>query len=195
MKKILSGFIGLFAVIGLVAGTGYALFTSTANINGMVLGTATPGLVVSLASESGYDSTIDLSSVRFAPLLPGESDWGEFWLKNTSIATTDPLSFNLQARITAAGGDWGVLSNAVQAKICLYDPASAPHCDEANDTEWFTLAQWNTAPRTLPGNPLAQSETGTHYVIVFQIPSGYDNGIAGKTITGMNVTITGTQVP
>lgn len=193
MKKILSGFIGLFAVIGLVAGTGYALFTTTANINGMVLGTATPGLVVSLTNGDDYSSAKDLSSVRFAPLLPGESDWGEFWLMNTSNGTTDKLDLNLQARITAAGGDWGVLSNAVQAKICLYEAAAVNKC--GTDTGFATLAQWNAAPRNLPGNPLAQSLTGTHYVIVFQIPSGYDNGIAGKTITGMNVTITGTQVP
>lgn len=194
MKKILSGFLGLFAVIGLVAGAGYALFTTSANLNGMVLGTATPGLEVSLdPSADAYAASKDLSNISFAPLLPGQEDWGEFWLRNSSNGTSDPLSLNLQAKIKAADGDWGVLSNAIQARICLYD-GSITHCDETNNTGWMTLATWNAAPRNLPGNPLEQNIVGTHYVIVFRIPSSYDNAIAHKTITGMNIEITGTQV-
>lgn len=195
MKKILSGFLGLFLTIGLVAGTGYALFSSQAQLNGMVLGTATPGLEISLDGDN-FQSNWYLPDydVHFAPLLPGEMDWGEFWLQNTSKATTDPLNLNLAAKITSASGHWGELSNAIQARICFYDDTPGYHCDTTKATNWYTLAQWNASEINLPENPLIQGAS-QHYTIVFRIDSTYGNEIAGKTISNMNIAITGTQVP
>lgn len=192
MRKILTGFLGLFVTIGLVAGVGYALFSSTVNLNGMVLGTATPGLKVSLDGTNYYPS-LDLTNIRFAPLLPGEMDWGEIWVRNTSNGGTDKLDMNLQARITAAGGDWGVLKDAVQMRVCVYKDITGYNCDETQATNWLTLAQWNANPITLPANPLEQG-LFEKFTIVFRVPSSYGNEIAGKQITGMNIELTGTQV-
>ncbi len=194
MKKILTGFLGLFLVIGIVAGAGYALFSTQVTVTGMVLGTATPGLEISLKGTGGTwgSGTVDFSGVKFAPLLPGEYDWGEFYLRNTSNGTTDPLDLNLKGRLTAAGGDWGVLKDAIQMKICIYDDTAENNCGTPA-TSWMTLAQWNAEAKNLPGNPLLQTEK-THYSIVFFIDSSYTSTIAGKTITGMSFEIVGTQV-
>ena len=193
MKKVLSGFLGLFAVIGLVAGAGYALFSSTVSLNGLVLGTATPGLEASL-DGSTYSPSLDLSPVKFSTLLPGDEDWGTFWLRNSSEFDKESLDLNLQGRLTAAGGDWGVLKDAIKMRICIYISTSGHHCDETQSpTPWYTLAEWNTTARNLPGSPMVPSEIGTQYAIELAIPSSYGNEIAGKTITGINMQIVGTQ--
>ena len=192
MKKILTGFLGLFLVIGIVAGAGYALFSTKLTVTGMVLGTATPGLEISLNGTNWANDTVPFNSVVFAPLLPGEYDWGEFYLRNTSNGTTDHLDLNLTGRLTAAGGDWGVLKDAVQMRICTYDNTAANNCG-APATSWMTLSQWNAEAKNLPGNPLLQTEN-THYSIVFFIDSSYTSTIAGKTITGISFEFVGTQV-
>lgn len=193
MKKILSGILGLFLVVGLVAGAGYALFSSKVTMNGMVLGTATPSLLLSYDDKSYRDEFTLPTQSLFAPLLPGEMDWGEFYLQNASNGTTDKLDFNLKGRITAAGGDWNFLKDAVKLKVCLYKASTGYNCDDSNTTGWKTLSQWNAEEITLPGNPLTQNEI-SHFTMVFYIDPSYTNTIAGKTITGMNMEITGTQV-
>lgn len=200
MKKILSGILGLFLVVGIVAVAGYALFSDTVTMRGMVLGTATPGLEIGTDKFTTGMSWYTILPVDgkplFTKLLPGEADWGEFYLRNTSTADGDPLSFNLTGRIMSATGDWNSLKDAIQMRICVYTTGTVgQHCDIAHQTGWLTLSQWNTAARTLPGNPLTQATQATpmHYAIELQIPSSYDNSISGMTITGMNFDIVGTQ--
>ncbi len=193
MKKILTGFLGLFLVIGIVAGAGYALFSSKATITGMVLGTATPSLQV--WNGSTWVSEIDLAgdTTFFAPLLPGEMDWSDFYLKNESNGTFDKLDFTVTGKIKSAAGDWYALKDVVRARICIYSDTDANHCDTTKTSEWFTLDEWYTAEHNLPGNPLEQGEQA-RYSIVLSIDSSYTNTIAGKTITGLNFEFTGTQV-
>jgi hypothetical protein len=194
MKKILTGFLGLFLVIGIVAGAGYAVFTDEVNITGMVLGTATPNLKISFDDvDANYSTTLAINGAKFAPLLPGELDWGEFWLRNESNGTTDKLDFALKAKISAYSGNWDILKDVIQARVCLYDEAGVgeDRCDEGNATSWMTLATWYSADRTLPGGNLLQGND-RHYTIQFQIPSSYDNAIMTKSVT-MNMIITGTQ--
>ena len=210
MKKILTGFLGLFLVIGIVAGAGYAVFSSKATMTGMVLGTATPGLKISFVDKTDplwrdYQTTLDFFAAgkSFQKLLPGETDWGAFYVRNDSIAGNptetydDPLDLSLTGRITSALGDWGKLDDVIQMRVCLYDGTSEDRCDLANKTSWMTLASWNIAETTLPGgilhwgDPLGEERL---YVVNFYIPSSYGNEIMNLTITDMVMSITGTQV-
>ena len=193
MKKIIGGILGIFLVIGIVAGTGYALFTDQVNITGMVLGTATANL--GIGRDGGtYGTTLPIAGSLFAPLLPGELDWGEFWVKNESTGTTDELDFSLKGKISAYSGNWDLLKDVVQARLCVYDDdgIGEDKCIEAGATPWMTLATWYSAERTLPGGNLLQGDD-RHYTIQFQIPSNADNTIMTKSIT-MNMEINGTQV-
>jgi len=194
MKKIIGGILGIFLVIGIVAGTGYALFSSKATISGMILGTATPSLQV--WNGVTWVTDIDLSSnpAFFEPLLPGEKDWSDFYLRNASNGTTDELDFTVTGKITSFAGDWNALKNVVQATICLYSDSDPNHCDTGNTSGWFTLSDWYTSAHNLPGNPLTQNEQ-TRYSIVLYIDPGYTETIANKTITGLNFEFTGTQIP
>lgn len=198
MKKILAGFLGLFLVVGIVAGAGYALFTSQVSVTGMVLGTATPSLKISFLDKSdptwrNYKTDLSFAGQTFAPLLPGEMDWGAFYLKNQSNGTTDQLDFSLKGKITAAAGDWGTLKDVVSMKVCVMDPAMENYCDTTQQTPWYSLADWNVSEKNLPGGTLLQG-TERPYVVVFYIDNSLGNSIAGKTITGMTMQVTGTQV-
>jgi hypothetical protein len=198
MKKILYGFIGLFLVIGIVAGTAYAIFTTSANVTGVVLGTATPGLVLcdSIGGVAqNCAAAFTFPDDPFGPLVPGGEDWADFFLKNNSNGGTTSgilLPLNLSATIPSAGGDWGALADAVEMKVCLYDATPANHCYTPTATAWKTLAQWNSGDTELPGNPLLQGAT-QRYTVLFRLPSWFDNTVAGKTITDMTVTFKGTQ--
>jgi hypothetical protein len=210
MKKILTGIVGLLAVTVLVAGIGYALFSSTATMNGMVLGTATPGLKISFLDKNDpnfgpkleYASTQNFSTggYSFQKLLPGEMDWGGFYLKNDSVAGRvgeeqqpwwDTLDFNLKAKIDTGYGDFDSLKGIVQMKVCVMKINVDNFCDTTQQTSFKTLQSWQTET-TLPGGPLNQGKERA-YVVVFYIPSTENNSIANKTITNMRMEVTGIQ--
>ena len=201
MKKIIGGILGIFLVIGIVAGTGYALFSSQVTMTDMVLGTATPQLQIAFYDKSNdtpylgyYSNTQSFTGQSFQPLLPGEEDWGAFFLKNNSTdGQYDPLDFSLKGSITAAVGDWELLKDVIKMKVCVVDKTLVNYCDTTKQTSWYTLAQWNTEQKTLPGGNLL-SGTERPYVVVFKIDSSYGNSIAGLTIRGMTMEVTGTQV-
>lgn len=195
MRKIFSGLLGIMLVTAVVGGTAYALFSDKVTIGGTVLGTATPGLFVSLDDEGdeGWGDSVNVGDT-FANLLPGEYDWGELWIWNNSDGTTDKLDMDLRAKLTAAGGDWEALKNAVQLRVCVYSADADYHCDTTQATPFYTLADWNAAARQLLPTPLIQGAK-QHYTVVFYIPSSYGNEIANKQITGMAFEVTGTQVP
>jgi len=213
MKKILTGFLGLFLVIGIVAGAGYALFSSTASITGMVLGTATPGLEIGIDKfrndgQVDWMNTVPLYDLIgtesiFQPLLPGEMDRGEFWLRN--ISDTDNLELNLKGKISGTSGNWALLKDMIYIRICLFDPTpnlGEGHCDVNNTTGWKTLAQWEAGYINLPGSPLEQevlpatspttADFGTKYAIGILLHGSADNTYIGKAVS-INLEVVGEQ--
>jgi hypothetical protein len=206
MNKIITGILGILVVTGLVAGIGYALFTDTVSINGMVLGTTTPGLQI-CNPLGNCSKTLDLTNLPadkgFGPLSPGQMDWGDFYIENNSTGTYGPtspdkLNFNLKAQLVGTPtsipwNSWNLLKDAIQMRICIYNDTPAYHCDEAKATPWRTLSFWQANEVSLPGGTLEQGSS-ERYTILFRIPESYTNDIAAKKITGVNFVLTGTQV-
>ena len=201
MKKILYGFIGLFLVIGIVAGTAYAIFTTSANVTGVVLGTATPGLHLcdsQLGNPSGCAASYTFPTNNpFGPLVPGGEDYAEFFLKNISseglIAGGNVLNLDLSAKITYAEGNWDELKDAILMRICVHTTLpNVSHCDVTQATEWKSLAQWNSTGFALLGGPLGQGVT-KGYTVMYRLPSYFDNAVAGYQIENMTIVFTGTQ--
>ncbi len=203
MKKILSGFIGLFLVIGIVAGVGYALFNTSASVNGVVLGTASPNLVLcnevgGVIAEDQCAQTFSFpTNDPFGPLVPGGEDWAGFFLKNNSsseiLSGGNKLNFKLYATIPSAGGQWNDLKDAVEMRVCLYLLTSGTnHCDTTKATSWMTLAEWNAGDIALNVPTLLQGEN-IHLTVLFRLPISFDNTVAGKTIQDMNITFKGVQ--
>lgn len=197
MKKIIGGILGIFLVIGIVAGTGYALFSDTVKMERMVLGTATPGLMIKTEEPglSTYRTSLDFQNQSpFQLLLPGQIDYGEFWLLNNSdTGPTGPnLDMKLQGRLTTGYTHWEDLKNVVKMRFCIYNTEKGYQCDETKATPWYTLNEWYLGARDLPVN-LAQGAE-QRFGLQLLVPSGYGNEISGKTITGITFEITGTQI-
>ncbi len=199
MRKILSGFGGLLLMVVLVAGVGYALFTSTVEVTGMTMETASPGLVMSLNDESWTNAMDFTDDELFQPLLPGVSDWGEFWLKNNSnpdeVSPTRPLDMEISAKLMQAGGEWEGLKNFIKMRICLYSEVAEDHCDMtdvANYTDWMTLEQWHAQPRPVPG--LIPQGGKLHYAISVMLDESATDAQAGLVLNGIAFDIIGTQV-
>lgn len=197
MRKILSGFGGLLLMVVLVAGVGYALFTSTVEVTGMEVKTASPGLKMNLDGGETWSSAIDFSSdTLFQPLMPGVSDWGEFWLMNDSnggAATSRPLDMEISAKIMNAGSGWTTtsLKDVVKMRVCLYSDTAVDHCDEDNATPWMTLQEWNAEHRMLPG--LIPQGGMVHYAIGVMLDETVGNTYSGQSIDGISIDIVGTQ--
>ena len=169
MNKIIAGFLGLVMLTAVVGGTAYALFSSSVTASGVTFATGN----ANLEFWSNGPGVVPASTWTYNP-------YNEFYLRNTS---TSPISLRLSARLTAATGDWGVLSPVITAWIG--DDAGAV------GSGYYTLADWNSLERDITIT-LAQSEQKLMRIYV-QVPSDAGNSIANKT-TATTWLITGTQV-
>lgn len=177
MTKIMSGVLGLAAVITLVSGSAYALFTSQATVNGINLQTGSADLLVAI---DGTFSSSENANGATAQLYPGQEASIPFRLQN---AGTLPL--DVVVRLTSATGDWGALKDTVQVKV---------EDDEGNETSWLTLAQWNEANRQLPGDDLAPEDDNKEYIVHYRMLSSVGNEAMNKALTNITFVFTGTQV-
>lgn len=191
MKKIIGGITALILAIGLVSGVAFALFSSTVNINGMVLGTATPTLEISL-DGSVWGNSITPPADAINPLIPGDDDWGRIYLRNVSDASLiDPVNFELSGRLTSASGDWGVLNDKIEAVI--YEEGNATYDTPGSGSSgWHTLADWNATHIDM-GSTLDQG-VDRAYIVRFRLIGDPGSSVSGKTLTDVNWEIVGTQI-
>jgi predicted ribosomally synthesized peptide with SipW-like signal peptide len=186
MKKIITGFLGLVVVAGLVGGAAYALFSSQATASGLEFATGNANLQISVDGNYYYP-VWNFGNAFFDGLFPGSDVTGtQFLLKNSSSSN---FALTLTGVLTSGGsGDWGALKDVVTVGFDYFNGTwqSAPG--------FATLDQWNTIGYTLPGGNLANGDQ-RWYRIHVQVPSTADNSIANKSLTGAIFTFTGTQVP
>lgn len=192
MNKILSGFVGLLSLLVIVSVSAYALFTTQVTVTGGVLGTGTAGLEIAANFNGDWTpqaASLDLNEAYIAnALYPGQSDWGHVKLINES----DPgVDMNLQARLTSAGGDWGVLKDVLEMRVREYTGDGVTDTF-GGSTPWMNLSDWNSADRNLPGNPLLANDEQEYWIEV-RLPASADDSVKGKTITDIAFEITGTQ--
>lgn len=182
MNKIIAGIMGIVAVLSVVSVSAYALFSAQATVSGITLNTGTAGLKVGPGTGTPTQSSVNLSVSD--TLVPGETPVAQpFTLLNDS----NEVDFNLTARLTSAGGDWGVLSNLIEAGVYAENQA-------AEDATWKTLADWNAADVTLPAGPLNNGTERTYYVM-YRLSSAATESVAGKSLTNITFVFTGTQTP
>lgn len=201
MRKIYTGIAALAMTMVVVAGTAYALFTSTVTVTGAVLGTATTGLTLQAYFSGAEDFTdpstvLDLGGNSFVdPLYPGQSDWGHIKLNNES---EPPVDMQLTAQLTAfnASSDWDQLKGVLQMRVREWvgDPTVDGYDNvTGNDTAWMTLEQWNSAPRTLPGGTLP-GDGERQYLVEVRLPANAGDEYKGLEVDGLQFEINGTQV-
>ena len=206
MKKIIGGILGIFLVIGIVAGTGYALYSSTVSVKGASISTAGTGLKIdaygnfdtnpgkewlSSLSSPAYDpSLISLNdqSIIGKSLYPGQSAWGHIKLTNISA---EEMPLNISAKISSVtmNQDWYDLKDVLKITVCTVTGLDdySPVCGIE-----YTINDWTIA-RSFPGNSLAFGEIGQQYWVMVTLPSNANSNTEGKTISGLEFVITGTQ--
>lgn len=194
MKKIIGGILGIFLVIGIVAGVGYALYSSTVSIERAVFGTANTDLKIdAYFSGRGWvfggngNYTLDVNSAFLTrALYPGEMDWGHIKLINSSSPS---MPLDIKGQLTSAEGDWNELKGVLKMRVCpVLDTSSIPAEEDCGS--WYTLDQWNTYARDFPGTSL---EGEKQYWVEVLLPSTVDPITEGKTISNVTLVITGTQ--
>lgn len=193
MNKILSGLLGLVLVAGLVGGSAYALLSDTASVTGVALGVGSAGLNVRAEGDTVWHETTDLTGLVFAnKLIPGRTEWGRFELQNASDdSDTDPIDMNLTGQLVAHSGDWDDLSGVIMCSV--YDELAGGTPTGGASTGWKTLAQWASAPVSLPSGALVSGGERT-YTIRCMLPTSADDSVAGMSVTGIGFDIVGTQV-
>lgn len=192
MRKILSGFLGIVAVLSVVSASAYAVFTANATVSGIQLQTSTSVLSVSIGDDGNFQSTRSLGNTGFNTLIPGKDDWGQFALKNeSSTSSSDPLNFGVTAQLTHADGDWDALKDQIEAVVYLDDGTSTA-ATSGKSTGWVPLSTWNAGPVALPGGPIAPGAT-VKYIVRYRLNASADNSVAGKSLTNVTFVFTGTQ--
>ena len=202
MKKIIGGILGIFLVIGIVAGVGYALFSSTVSVQGAKISTAGTGLKIDAfgnfdanpGKEWRYgglgDYTIDLggNSIIGVSLYPNHYSWGHVKLINTS-AEEMPLNISAKIGKVIMDQDWYDLKDVLMMKVCTVDGLedTTPTCGGEH-----SIHDWYYTGYNIIGNPLLTRGTQDYWVMV-SLPRDAAQSTAGKTISGIEFVITGTQ--
>ena len=175
MRKILMGFIGLVMAVAVVAGTGYALFSSTVRANNVAITAGNANL------EFSPDHVIwsqDYAYQAWAAqnVYPGFHDCAPFWVRNDS---SSPISLDLSAQLVSATGNWDVFADLLQIYVGI----------TGSVTPAYTPTQWDEGGPL--GITLAQNSEQSMQVCM-TVPTSADNAIANQWIS-TNWVITGTQ--
>lgn len=188
MKKILMALMTIAITIGLASGAAYALFSDTATVSGIAIGSGNADLMISaMNATTGFDDDLVFPSefnTALSNLYPGFEDRAEIWLRNDSASH---ILLDINGRLTSASGDWGALKDVIQIRVQA-DDLSGPV------TSWKTLAEWNaTGGVHFPGDDIGQNEVKKYWVYL-RVPSSATNSIADKSMSDVTFVLTATQV-
>ena len=189
MNKITSGLLGVAVVTLLVAGAAFAQLTDSASLTNIALSTGTADLLIKLTADPSFDQNRNVSGTLFdEQLIPGEFDEIPFDLKNDTTSDT-PLI--LTGLIPAdPTGNWNELKAVISCVV--YIPLENPDGSSDVSSGWFTLEQWRSTARDLPGDPLDPDEE-VSLILRCLLPGSSGNEVANMSLTGMEFEVTGTQ--
>ena len=173
MTKIITGVTGLVATVALVGSVAFAQFSAQVTASNVVFATGNAALEVTDPTEvggDGFGSTLNLSSVSTGEFTPGEVLNQNFQIRNSGDVDLD-----LTLQLTSATGDWGVLNSVFEVRLYPVETA------EEDKPTFATFATWNSAPQSLPQNPIAAGAT-EDWTVEVRLNSSADNTAAGKTV-------------
>lgn len=171
MKKIFFSLLSILIVVAGVAGSGFAVFSASSNVDSASFTTGTAVLLYSADGQS-WTNHYTFANAFATNVYPGYTQSATFWLNNTSTA---PISLGIAAQLVSATGDFQTLAPVAHVTINGVD---------------HTLQDWNTNPQNL--NMVLPPNTPTQVNVTFSIPATAGNEIAGKTVS-TNWVVTGTQ--
>ncbi len=187
MKRIILGVLSIFALVAVVTGSAFALFSDTATVSGVTLSSGNADLKIETDFPNLHDGVDDLNLAGFTvpALYPGVSYSHDLWLQNKSASN---FALHVTGQLTAAN-NWPNLADYVQVRI------SAKSGYGTGDTGWHTLSEWNAAPIAFPTDiPHSMPNDHWGYVIELKVDPSVGNDLANKTLSNIVFTLTGTQV-
>lgn len=191
MNKILSGILGVLVVAGVVGGAAFAVLSDTASLTNLALSTGSAALEIKLTGDptEAYDEERNVAIEGFFAdaLIPGSYDEVAFDLRNSSDEEVD---FLLTGQLVPGTGDWDTLKGVVTCVV--YSAGEDPEGAASVSSGWWTLEEWSTLGRDLPGDPLAPTSE-TSLVLRCMLPETADNTTAGLDLAGLEFVVTGTQ--
>lgn len=192
MNKILSGVLGLVAVLGVTAGSAYALFSDSVEINGIDLETGTANLEIKFTGGPSFLSAVTVPTSPLATLSPGEQSAATLFDLNN--ASSDGLDMNITGFISGheVGPDWDDLKSLLE--LSVYLPGENPEL-LVNSTGFVPLSSWESFSQTLPGGTLLDTDLPRSYEMRFRLSSSATSTVQGRLLEDLVVTFVGTQTP
>ncbi len=208
MKKILLSVLAITLTVGLVSGAAYAVFTDTAEVNGIAITAGNADLKVKHDNGNYYDN-VNLS-MDFSNIYPSWRGGRRLTVKNDSLSN---IGLDVAAKMTdftekPDNGiyDWDVLRHRIQMAIVEYssgtqaqyaindnDPSNSGHGGYLESTDWQTLNTWrHGTPMEITDDAISQNGYG-HFVVWVQVDENVDNVIAEAALTNIELELTGTQ--
>jgi hypothetical protein len=176
MNKIFSGILGLVAVMTLVTGTAYALFSSKATVQG--LSVSTSNAVLRFADGTNGGAELWNANKALTGVKPGFQNSFDFTLLNTG-----DVNLGIFGKLTHAEGDWEALKDSVSVAVNIGDAT----------TGWHTLNEWNTVGYEFP-LPAISGPGNQTYSLWVMMPSTVGVEAMGKTLSNITFEVTGTQI-
>lgn len=190
MKRILFSLIMIAVTVGIVTASAYALFSDTANVQGVTINSGNADLKIN------GDQSFTASSWFTDSVYPGWIGGQKFYLGNSSSSN---ISLDLTAKLTSASGNWGELKDKINVALVEYGSSSDadaaiaaknPGLAATANTGWVSFSDWNSSARAI-GTKLEKNKT--HYFVFWgTIANTVGNDISGKSVNS-NWVITGNQ--
>jgi len=185
MKKITLSVMAIAMMISLIAGSAYALFSSTATVSGVTFSTGNATLQVWDKSSSTWGTDYLVSDFLFQNMYPSYTTFQTFSLKN---ASTSNISLKLNAKLRNGAteftpGDWDILKDKIF--VSFADSSGTVLAGPASLNYWnSTGADFDTG--------LTQG-ANRWYRIIVTVDSGAGNEISDAGLSAMKFDFLGTQ--
>jgi len=184
MKKIITSLLFIALIITLVSTSAYALFTSTANVNGLTFSTGNANLQISSEGTS-WANTLTLTPA-YTNMAVGFSNAQTFYLKNNSLSSINLNIFTKLIDNNSANNavSWGIIGNKIKVSFQKYSGSTW------SDLSSGTLSDWKN-----PGFNLDTLSVGStqKYQITVTLDSA-DNSDANQSLSDLSFQFTGTQL-
>ena len=214
MKRILISIFIIAVTVGVVSGTAFAVFNNKGEVKGMTMTTGNADLKIGATGMTGEGCISDGAGGKLCDsitnygtisgMYPGYLVGDYFRLKNVSqseISLVVTTTLSAYANSDGYSGSWGVLKNAVEARILEYETrddaeGAASSLDFKWDkvtayTSWHDMEWWAGNSAQITGDAIDHDQL-RHFVMWIRVSDDAGNEIAEKSVD-LNIEFTGTQ--
>jgi len=183
MKKIIPSFLTILLIVGIVASSAYALFSSTATVSGLTFSTGNADLQISTDGVN-WDNSLNSTS-DYTNMSSGFSSSQEFYLKNSSLSNITlgvfvKLLDNAPSENSTA---WGIIGDKISITFQKYGGGNW------TDLNTGTLIQWKETGFDLDSLSLDSSQKYRMLVVLGDV----DDNESDQGLTNLSFQLIGTQ--